>query len=566
MKPNSTKNGIYRSMNWLVLLVAFTLMSVAGYSQVAINNDNSFPDASAMLDIKATGLGLLAPRMTFANRPGAPATGLLIYQTDSDPGYYYYDGATWQKIGRVSDQQWMENSADIYFNTGRVAIGVNDPENNGLYVQNYTSGKAAVRGTNQNGSSIYADGMLGVLSPSSLGIPVGVTNIGVLGIKPNIGSSGAAIYGWNNDDSGFNYGGIFAADGSSNNTNYGIYVDADSASINYAGFFKGRVSVLGNNHLDGAADSAQTVFYSEVGLSGAYADPVAIQGKSTVRPGYGIAIHGQGGYRGVQGITDNTDYTGSSYAIYGSATGAGGTRYGVYGKATNTGGAAVGVYGSASGSTDSWAGYFSGDAHFSGNVGIGTLSPTASLHIKGYISVLNLQSTNNNPLVGFYDNAGTNKAYIQSWGNDFFVGNLLNGYIRFATNNINRMHIDPSGNVQIGNYTASGYRLAVDGYIICEELRVADSDDWPDYVFDKEYDLMSLKELEQSIEVNNHLPGLPSAADVKENGFLVADLQKRVLEKVEELTLYTIEQGKLIEQQGKIIEQLQDELKALRSE
>ncbi len=83
---------------------------------------------------------------------------------------------------------------------------------------------------------------------------------------------------------------------------------------------------------------------------------------------------------------------------------------------------------------------------------------------------------------------------------------------------------------------------------MCEEIRVEDSGSWPDYVFDKNYDLMSLKELEESIEKNNHLPGLPSAAEVEENGFLVADMQKRVLEKVEELTLYTIEQGKLIEQ------------------
>jgi len=65
---------------------------------VGINNDGSDPDPSAMLDIKADNMGLLIPRVSEANRPATPATGLLIYQTDSDPGFYYYDGTKWQKI------------------------------------------------------------------------------------------------------------------------------------------------------------------------------------------------------------------------------------------------------------------------------------------------------------------------------------------------------------------------------------------------------------------------------------------------------------------------------------
>ncbi len=199
MKLNSTNYGIYKPLGWFVILIALVFISGVSYSQVAINNDNSAPAASAMLDVKATGLGLLAPRMTFANRPAAPATGLLIYQTDADPGYYYFDGAAWQKVGRNSDHYWGLNGIDIYnTNAGRVAIGGNDPENNGLYVQNYVNGKAAVRGTDQNGTSIYSEGMLGVLSPASLGIPISVTNIGVLGIKPALGANGASVYGWNN--------------------------------------------------------------------------------------------------------------------------------------------------------------------------------------------------------------------------------------------------------------------------------------------------------------------------------------------------------------------------------
>ena len=65
---------------------------------VAINTDGSAPDASAMLDITATGKGILIPRMALADRPASPVTGLMIYQTDATPGFYYYDGSAWQAL------------------------------------------------------------------------------------------------------------------------------------------------------------------------------------------------------------------------------------------------------------------------------------------------------------------------------------------------------------------------------------------------------------------------------------------------------------------------------------
>jgi cell division protein FtsB len=75
---------------------------------------------------------------------------------------------------------------------------------------------------------------------------------------------------------------------------------------------------------------------------------------------------------------------------------------------------------------------------------------------------------------------------------------------------------------------------------------------------------MSLDDLEKNIEKNNHLPGLPSAATVEEQGFELADMQKRVLEKVEELTLYTIEQNKQIKALQQEMEILKKENKDLK--
>ena len=71
---------------------------------IAINEDNSSPDGSAILDIKSTSKGMLIPRMTKADREAisSPATALMVYQTDNDKGFYYYENSTWNKVGLLS--------------------------------------------------------------------------------------------------------------------------------------------------------------------------------------------------------------------------------------------------------------------------------------------------------------------------------------------------------------------------------------------------------------------------------------------------------------------------------
>ncbi|MDX1479366.1 MAG: hypothetical protein R3301_16740, partial [Saprospiraceae bacterium] len=87
-----------------MLRIATTLfvlfLASAMYSQsVGINSDGSMPDASAILDVKSTSKGLLIPRMTAAQRGAvaAPATGLLVYQTDGNQGLWVYDGSIWKQ-------------------------------------------------------------------------------------------------------------------------------------------------------------------------------------------------------------------------------------------------------------------------------------------------------------------------------------------------------------------------------------------------------------------------------------------------------------------------------------
>jgi microcystin-dependent protein len=83
----------------IILFTAFTLCSLLSHAQVAINTNGAVPAASAMLDVTSSSKGLLVPRMTSAQRGSiaSPATGLMVYQTNSPAGYYYYNGTTWKQ-------------------------------------------------------------------------------------------------------------------------------------------------------------------------------------------------------------------------------------------------------------------------------------------------------------------------------------------------------------------------------------------------------------------------------------------------------------------------------------
>ncbi len=89
-------------MKNIFTLLAAVLFTATTFAQVGINNEN--PDASAALDITSTTGGLLIPRMTETQRDAInpAATGLMIYQTDGTPGFYYYNGNSWSEVGATS--------------------------------------------------------------------------------------------------------------------------------------------------------------------------------------------------------------------------------------------------------------------------------------------------------------------------------------------------------------------------------------------------------------------------------------------------------------------------------
>lgn len=109
------------------------------------------------------------------------------------------------------------------------------------------------------------------------------------------------------------------------------------------------------------------------------------------------------------------------------------------------------------------------------------------------------------------------------------------------------------------------YELAVGGKIIAEELLIKLQNNWPDYVFDKEYQLPSLREVAKYIKEKGHLMNIPSETEVAENGIQLGEMNAKLLEKIEELTLYTIAQENRIEQQQLVNEKLEARLKAIEA-
>lgn len=149
----------------------------------------------------------------------------------------------------------------------------------------------------------------------------------------------------------------------------------------------------------------------------------------------------------------------------------------------------------------------------------------------------------NHPTYGNYLSANSNLPF------DLRLGFGGNPQIRLQTN----------GSVSIGtSQFTSDFKLAVGGKIIAEELKVQLQSQWPDYVFESDYELPSLNDVEKQIQENGHLAGVPSACEVEENGFEVGEMNRLLLEKVEELTLYIIELNKKLAQQQERLEELEN--------
>ena len=157
-------------------------------------------------------------------------------------------------------------------------------------------------------------------------------------------------------------------------------------------------------------------------------------------------------------------------------------------------------------------------------------------------------------------------------GNMYSTGNLrIDGGmisspgedLHFQTAGVSRITVsNGDGNVGIGVNPTAAYKLAVEGHIGAREVNVTNSA-WPDYVFMETYHLPTLTEVEQFVKENHHLPNIPSAHEVNENGIDLGTMNALLLEKIEQLMLYTIAQQKEIEKKKHNIKALEKRLEQI---
>jgi hypothetical protein len=155
---------------------------------------------------------------------------------------------------------------------------------------------------------------------------------------------------------------------------------------------------------------------------------------------------------------------------------------------------------------------------------------------------------------------------IATGGDTSFIGTVDTNRLAFRTHNIERMSILGDGTIGIGTKDTKGYALAVNGTAIFTKVKVKPIGTWPDYVFRKDFHLPGLPELERYVREHQHLPGIASEEEVKAGGIDVSEQEAALLKKVEELTLYLIEQNKKLETQQNTLEAQQKALKAQQKE
>jgi hypothetical protein len=228
-----------------------------------------------------------------------------------------------------------------------------------------------------------------------------------------------------------------------------------------------------------------------------------------------------------------------------------------------------------------------------GNLGIQTTAPISPLQVGNAMDKVSIgKCTDEGAYVGFNASLSGGNFTIHGDGDNSAANAImtdLNGYLTFVCtpsagssttrtmteDNFRAQYrmqlqtsgrVDIPGNLSIGTVAShpSGYKLFVDDGIITEKLKVA-TQTWSDFVFDKSYKLMPLAQVEKYIDKNKHLPDVPSAKEMVENGLDVATMDAKLLQKIEELTLYLIEMKKDNEAQKKSNEELKTRLSNLEN-
>jgi hypothetical protein len=535
------------------LFISTVLLGV-NYMSAQVGINTTTPVGGSMLDITSTDKGILIPRVDIADLSTiAPITGgapesLLVYNTNgtTGKGFYYWNGAEWTMIN-FRDGDFYETGTttvpsaitDDVYRTGKMAIG-RDATNSKLDVYDNVSSIATeveVRGSIAGATTgIYVDYNKGITDSGShfamrtylrggagTGDRHGLSNdtrgganttgdlYGVKNVVRALNTSGTYdLYGTFNR--------AFDASGGTHQI-YGTYNELTNPDGNgeYVGTYNrmeghnDRVAKGVHNYFSSPGDGEQVGFYTHFQGTGS-----AVPASSGIGDHKGVynQIYGGGDLYGMHTILKETASGQTAYGTYADIDGlAGSTNYGNYFKINGL-----------AGSTN-YGGYF--DV-------FGTGTNYAAVFYNGAVVANESGNDNDFRIEGQTDN-------------DLFFVDASTNSIGIGTNTpTEKLHV-------IGNILATGTIT-------------------PDYVFESyyqgnsklnpNYEMFSLEDIETYTKKNNHLPGVPSAAEVKEQGGILVNRATEInLEKVEELFLYAIEANKNIKELQQENTVLKDSLK-----